>query len=69
MASSTGGSGAVVRAAVWAIVQESAIPADEASAAGAVEHRLAALGDCGRAGHLHAGHAQGQLMIDVLAMY
>ena len=69
LAGSAGGSGAVVRAAVPAVVEESTVPADEATPAAAIEHRLAALGDLGRPGHLYAGHSQGQLMVDVLAMH
>ena len=59
LAGSAGGSGAVVSAAVLAVVEESAVPADEAAAAVAVERPLPRLALLPRHRHCDAGTAQG----------
>lgn len=62
-------SGAVVRAAVLAVVEESAVPADEASAAVAIERSLPRLALLSRNHQFNAGTLQGLFDIHIPLVY
>ena len=65
LAGSAGGSRTVVRAAVLTVVEESAVPADEASAAVAIERSLPRLALLSWHHQFNAGALQGLFDIDV----